>query len=71
MNMNGEFVPLSLLIRSLESNQKLYFLYRKAAETGTPGARLRFHWFKLSLDREENHKLDLLFGSSNIKKRSA
>lgn len=61
MNIPGEFVSISTLLHSLDNNRRLYFLYRKAAETGSCGARLRFRWLLKSLDISELRELEQAF----------
>jgi hypothetical protein len=60
-NIPGEFVPLNQLIHSLDSNRRLYFLYRQAAETGSSGARLRFQRLVRTLGNSELRQIELSF----------
>ncbi len=69
MTIKGEFIPLSLLVHSLTHNQRLYFLYRKASETGSTGAELRFEWFKRSLSNQELERFEAILGSRKNKAR--
>jgi len=71
MNIPGEFVSLAMLIHSLDNNRRLYFLYRQAAETGSPGARLRFQWLVRSLDGSELRDFEGVFKTSRPMQRTA
>ncbi len=64
MNIKTEFVPLEKLVNSLGSHRRTYFLYRQAAESGTRGARLRFQWYRKSLDKRQLKEVEALFKTS-------
>ena len=64
MKIQNQFVPLDALIHSLGNHRRIYFLYRQAAESGLPGARLRFHFFKRSLTKGQLKAVEVLFKTS-------
>ena len=70
-NIPGEFVSLNQLIHSLESNRRLYFLYRQAAETGSSGARLRFQRLVRSLGPSELRQIEHSFKTQRPIQRTA
>ncbi len=71
MKIRGEFVSLATLLNSLESNRRLYFLYKQATQNGSNGARLRFLWFRRSLPPHELREIELLFEPRPRLKRTA
>lgn len=50
-----EFIPLNVLIHSENNLPRQYFLYWRAARSGTPGSIRRYHWF---CDRHGRQKID-------------
>jgi hypothetical protein len=69
--MLNEFIPLELLIPSLGSPRRVYFLYKQAAATGTRGARLRFAQYRRSMTRTQRREVEALFGPPVPRLKSA